>query len=228
MFIKRFTSLFIPNLIKLNTIPKININIRYCSNKPNIKYIKDDVQYKKDDMEMEIIKKIIEKIYKKDDVQYKKDKVQYKKDDVQYKKNKVQYKKEAVQYILNTSKNVDDIYYCIMDYQAGNLLHTSMLFGCLTGLILTTYLDFYIKDLFSPLSFGPSLSVGIISTLSLGIGSLGFFKYLMIRQKNKMLLNPDSIIKIIKSNNRYYEYVGYYISYGIILGAFLCIFYRLN
>jgi len=129
-----------------------------------------------------------------------------------------------VQYILNTSKNINDIYtsknidniyYCIIGSDAGNLLRTSIIGGSIPGLLIPHFGLYIYDDVFSALSFG------IIGTISFGIGTIGFFKYLMIRQINKILLKPDLIIKIINSDNRYYEYVGYYVSQGIILGSFV-------
>jgi len=146
MFIKRFTSLSKSNLIILNTIPKINM--RYCSNIPNI--------------------------------------------------NGIEYKKTKIQDILNTTKNTNQIYDCMLGSESNETKKYAFWGGCITGIFLP---------------------------FSLPIGILGFgtSKYLMIKQKHKILSHPEEITSIINSDNRLYEYVAYYISFGLIISFFACI-----
>lgn len=146
MFIKIFTSLSKPNLIILNTIPKINM--RYCSNIPNI--------------------------------------------------NGIEYKKTKIQDILNTTKNTNQIYDCMLGSLSNETKNYAFWGGCITGIFLPF-----------------SLPVGILG--------FGTSKYLMITQKNKLLLHPEQITSIINSENRLYEYICYYVSCGLIVSSFACI-----
>ena len=116
--------------------------------------------------------------------------------------NSIEYKKSKIQDILNTTKNTNQIYKCML--------------GSLSESASATFYCGIVSGIFLPDPF------------SIYIGTIGFVisNYVMILQQEKMLARPEEINSIINSDYRLYEYIFYNISCGIITSNIFITFIR--